>query len=44
MPLKLHFLHSLLNFCTESKAAVSEEHDEMFHQDISQIEKMYSGK
>ena len=44
MSLKLHFLHSHLDFCTESKAAISDEHDEMSHQYISQIEKMYGGK
>jgi hypothetical protein len=44
MSLKLHFLHSHLDFCTESRAAFSEEHDETSHYDISQIEKVYSGK
>jgi hypothetical protein len=42
--LELHFLLSHLDFCTESKTAVSDEHDGMFHQDISQIEKMYCEK
>jgi hypothetical protein len=44
MSLKLHFLHSHLDFCTESKATVSDEPDELFHQDISQIEKLCGGK
>jgi hypothetical protein len=44
MSLKLYFLHSHLDCCTENKAAVSDVHEEMFHQDISQIEKKYGGK
>ena len=43
-PLKLHFLHSYLGFFPENMGAVSNEHGERFHQDISQIEKKYSTK
>jgi hypothetical protein len=44
MSLKLHFLHSYLNFFLESTGTVSDERGESFHQDISQTEKRYSGK
>jgi hypothetical protein len=37
-------MHSHLEFSTENMAVVSDEQDGMFLQDISQIEKMYSGK
>jgi hypothetical protein len=42
--LKLHFLHSHIDYFPECKAAVSDEHGERFHPGISQIEKRYSGK
>ena len=44
MSLKLHFLHSDLDFFLENKAAVSKEHGEKFCQDSSQMGKTYSGK
>ena len=44
MSLKLHFLDSHLDFFPENMGAVSDEHGERFHQDISQLEKRYSGK
>ena len=44
MSLKLHFLLSHLDFFYENMGAVSDEHGERFHQDISQIGKKYSGK
>ena len=44
MSLKIHFLHSHLNFFPENLGAVSDEHGERFHQDIAQMEKRYSGK
>jgi len=44
MSLKIHFLHSHLNFFPEKCGAVSDEHGERFHQDISSIEKRYQGK
>lgn len=44
MSLKIHFLHSHLDFFPENMGAVSDEHGERFHQEISQMEKRYSGK
>jgi hypothetical protein len=42
--LKIHFLHSHLDFFSENCGAVSDKHGEHFHQDISSIEKRYQGK
>jgi len=44
MSLKIHFLHAHLDFCPENCGAMSDEHGERFHQDISLIEKRYQGK
>jgi hypothetical protein len=44
MSLKVHFLVSHLNYLTENLGAVSDEHGERFHQDISNMEKRYQGK
>jgi len=41
--LKIHFLHSHWDFFPENCGAVSDEHAERFHQDISSIEKRYQG-
>ena len=41
MSLKIHFLHSHLNFFL---GAVSDEHGERFHQDITKMESNYQGK
>ena len=41
--LKLHFLHSQLDFFSENTGPISDENDESFHLDISQIERRYSG-
>ncbi|UYV76875.1 LAMA2 [Cordylochernes scorpioides] len=41
MSLKIHFLHSHLDFFPENLGAVSDEHGERFHQDISSMEKRY---
>jgi len=38
MSLKLHFLHSLLNFFPDNIGAVSDEYDERFSRVISHIE------
>lgn len=43
MSLKVHFLHSHLDFFPENLGAVSDEHGERFHQDIAQFERR-SGK
>ena len=42
--LKIHFLHSHLDFFPESCGAVSAEDGERFYQDISSMEKRYQGK
>jgi len=44
MSLKLHFLHSHLDFFPQNLGAVSDEHGERFHQEIMTIEKRYQGK
>ncbi|UYV83539.1 hypothetical protein LAZ67_23001414 [Cordylochernes scorpioides] len=44
MSLKIHFLHSHLDFLPDNLGAVSDEHCERFHQDISSMEKRYQGK
>ena len=43
MSLKVHFLHSHLDFSRENLGEVSEEHGERFHQDIAKMEKRYQG-
>ena len=42
--LKIHFLHSHLNFFPPNLGAVSDEHGERFHQDITKMESNYQGK
>ena len=44
MSLKLHFLHSLLEFFPKNIGAVSDEHGERFHQDIALVQTHYKGK
>ncbi len=44
MSLKVHFLHSHMDFFHERLSDVSNEHGERFHQDIAVIEKRYKGK
>jgi hypothetical protein len=41
MSLKIHFLQSHLDFIPENCGAMSDEHGEHFHQDISAMEKRY---
>ncbi|UYV84372.1 hypothetical protein LAZ67_X001961 [Cordylochernes scorpioides] len=41
LSLKIHFLHSHLDFFPDNLGAVSDEHGERFHQDISSMEKRY---
>jgi len=43
MPLKVHVLHSQLDFFVEN-LDVSDEHGEKLHQDISVMEKRFEGK
>ena len=42
--LKLHYLHSHLDFFKENLGDVSDEHGERFHQDIRMMEKRYQEK
>ncbi|KDR12837.1 hypothetical protein L798_13260, partial [Zootermopsis nevadensis] len=44
MSLKKHFLHSHLDFFPSNCGAVSDEHGERFHQDISAMEQKYKSK
>ena len=44
MSLKIHFLHSHLDFFPKNVGAVSDEHGERFHQEISVMERRYQGK
>ena len=41
MSLKLHYLHSHLDFFPKSLGTVSDEHSERFHQQIATMEKRY---
>ena len=43
MSLKIHFLHSHLDFFPENLGDVSDEHGERFHQKIKTIEQRYQG-
>lgn len=43
MSLKIHFLHSHLNFFPENLESVSDEHGERFHQDLKSFEDRYQG-
>ena len=44
MSLKMHYLHSHLDFFRPNLADVSEEHGERFHQDIQVMEKRHQGR
>ena len=44
MSLKIHSLHSHLNFFPPNLGAMSDEHGERFHQDITKMESNYQGK
>ena len=41
MSLKIHFLHSHLDFFLDNLGSVSDEQGERFHHDILQIEQRY---
>jgi len=43
MSLKIHFLHSHLDFFPENLGAVSDEQGERFHQDIQLMETRHQG-
>ena len=42
--LKMHFLHSHLDFFPKNLGDVSDEHGQRFHQDIKVMESRYQGK
>jgi len=44
MSLKIHFLHSQLDFFPPNRCAVSDEYGESFRQDISTTEERYAGQ
>ena len=44
MSLKIHFLHSNLNFLPKNLGSVSDERGERFNQEISIMERCYQGK
>ncbi|GBN47243.1 hypothetical protein AVEN_185521-1, partial [Araneus ventricosus] len=44
MSLKVHLLDSHLDYFPENLGEVSEEQDEIFHQDIKEMERRYQGK
>jgi hypothetical protein len=44
MSLKIHLLHSHLDFFPDNCGMVSDEHGERFHQEIATMEKRYQGK
>jgi hypothetical protein len=44
MYLKIHVLHSVLDFFPDNCGMVSDEHVERFHQEIAAMEKRYHGK
>ncbi|GFV91345.1 uncharacterized protein TNCV_898621 [Trichonephila clavipes] len=44
MSVKVHFLHSHLDYFPENLGAVSEEQGERFHQDIKEMERRYQGR
>ena len=44
MSLKMHYLHSHLNFFRSNLTGVSEEYGECFYQDIQVMEKRYQGR
>ena len=43
MSLKIHFLHSHLNFFPQNLGAVNDENGERLHQDIMKMEAIYLG-
>lgn len=43
MSLKIHFLHSHLDFFANNLGDESDEHGERFHQEIKQMESRYQG-
>jgi hypothetical protein len=44
MSIKIHFLHSHLDFSPDNLGRVRDEHGERFHQDIATMEKRYQGR
>jgi len=44
MSLKIHMLHSHMDFFLDNCSMVSDKHSEHFHQEIATMEKQYQGK
>ena len=44
MSVKVHFLHSHLNYFPDNLGSMSEEQGERFHQDIKTMERRYQGR
>ena len=44
MSVKMHFLHSHLDYFPDNCSDYSEEHEERFHKDVYIIENRYQGK
>lgn len=44
MSLKVHFLHSHVDYFSENVTGARKEQDEMFHQDTKEMERRYQGK
>ena len=44
MNVKVHFIHSHLNYFPKNLGAMTEEQGECFHQDIKTMEKRYQGR
>ncbi|GFU82193.1 uncharacterized protein TNCV_4466441 [Trichonephila clavipes] len=44
MSVKVHFLHSHLDYFPENLGVVSKEQGECFHQDIKEMERRYQGR
>ena len=44
MSVKVHFLHSHLDYFSENLGAMSEDQGERFHRDLKTMEKKYQGR
>ena len=44
MSLKIHFLHSHLDFIPPNMGEISDEHGERIHQEIKEMENPYQGR
>ena len=44
MSLKIHMMHSYLDFIQENMGAVSDEYNERFYEDVATIKERFKGK